>query len=59
MAAARPPTGEFIAYCASCGEDRFDLRALPPQLRLEIQYVVQRRVDVNRTRTTPDRSSRY
>jgi hypothetical protein len=49
----RPPTAEFIAYCASYGEDRFDLRPLRPQLRLEIQYILQRRVDVNRTRTTP------
>jgi integrase len=49
----RPPTAEFIAYCASYGEDRFDLRLLAPQLRLEIQYALQCRVDANRTRTTP------
>ena len=48
----RPPAAEFIAYCASYGEDRFDLRALAPQLRLEIQYALQCRVDVKRTRTT-------
>ena len=41
----RPPTAEFIAYCASYGEDRFDLRALPPALRLEIGYGLQCRVD--------------
>ena len=49
----RPPTAEFIAHCVSYGEDRFDLRALPPQLRLEIGYALQCRVDANRTRTTP------
>jgi hypothetical protein len=49
----RPPTAEFIDYCASYGEDRFDLRALPAGLRLEIGYGLQRRVDANRTRTTP------
>ena len=52
-AAGRPPTAEFIAYCASYGEDRFDLRALPPALRLEIGYGLQCRVDAKRTRTTP------
>ncbi|HUO36572.1 MAG TPA: hypothetical protein VMU34_01360 [Mycobacterium sp.] len=49
----RPSSAEFIAYCASYGEDRFDLRALRPQLRLEIQYALQCRVDANRTITTP------
>lgn len=51
----RLPAAEFIAYCASYGEDRFDLRPLRPQLRLrlEIQYALQCRVDANRTRTTP------
>lgn len=49
----RPPAAQFIAYCASYGEDRFDLRALAPQLRLEIQYALQRRVDAKRTSTTP------
>ena len=49
----RPPAAEFIAYCVSYGEDRFDFRPLPPQLRLEIEYALQCRVDANRTRTTP------
>lgn len=49
----RPSAAEFIAYCASYGEDHFDFRPLPPQLRLEIQYAIQCRVDANRTRTTP------
>lgn len=50
----RPPAEEFIAYCTSYGEARFDLRALPPSLRLEISYVLQCRVDARRTRATPD-----
>jgi hypothetical protein len=49
----RPSSAEFIAYCVSYGEDRFDLRSLRPQLRLEIGYALQCRVDANRTRTTP------
>lgn len=49
----RPPATEFIAYCASYGEQRFDLRRLPPLLRLEIQYALQCRVDARRARTTP------
>ena len=49
----RPSSAEFIAYCVSYGEDRFDLRPLRPQLRLEIGYALQCRVDANRTRTTP------
>jgi len=49
----RPSSADFIASCASYGEDRFDLRPLRPQLRLEIQYALQCRVDANRTRTTP------
>jgi integrase len=49
----RPPAAQFIAYCASYGEDRFDLRPLAPRLRLEIGYALQCRVDANRTRTTP------
>jgi integrase len=49
----RPTAAEFIAYCTSYGEDRFDFHPLPPQLRLEVQYAIQCRVDANRTRTTP------
>ena len=49
----RPPAAEFIVYCVSYGEDHFDFRPLPPQLRLEIQYAIQCRVAANRTRTTP------
>uniref|UniRef100_UPI0013A582E0 tyrosine-type recombinase/integrase n=1 Tax=Mycolicibacterium brumae TaxID=85968 RepID=UPI0013A582E0 len=49
----RPSTTEFIAYCADYGEDRFDLRSLPPRLRVEIQYALQCRVDGERARTPP------
>lgn len=49
----RPPAADFVAYCASYGEDRFDFRPLSPQLRLEIQYALQCRVDAKRARTTP------
>jgi len=36
------------------GRDRFDLRALPMPMRLEIAYAIQRRVDERRTKTRPD-----
>jgi integrase len=49
----RPPADEFLAYCARYGEECFDLRRLPPPMRLEIQYALQCRVDTRRTRTTP------
>lgn len=49
----RPPATEFIFYCTNYGEDHFDFRPLPEQLRLEIQYAIQCRVEQNRTRTTP------
>jgi len=49
----RPTAEEFVAYCADYGEDRFDLRPLPPRLRLEIQYALQCRVDAERARTPP------
>lgn len=49
----RPASGDFIAYCATYGEDRFDFAALPPRVRLEIQYAVQCRVDAQRARAVP------
>lgn len=49
----RPPTTEFVAYCASYGEECFDLRRLPPPMRLEIQYALQCRVDTRRRRAPP------
>ncbi|PND54137.1 transposase [Mycobacterium sp. ENV421] len=48
-----PAPEAFIAYCATYGEDRFDFRGLSPQLRLEVQYAVQCRVDAQRARTVP------
>jgi hypothetical protein len=49
----RRPRKEFIAYCADYGEDRFELRALGPRLRLEIQYALQCRVDAERALGQP------
>lgn len=50
----RPPVEAWLADCAMFGQDRFDLRALPVLMRLEIAYAVQCRVDARRTRTRPD-----
>ena len=50
----RPPVEAWLADCAMFGLDRFDLRALPMPMRLEIAYAIQRRVDARRTRTRPD-----
>ena len=50
----RPPVEAWLADCAMFGRDRFDLRALPTPMRLEIAYAIQRRVDARRTRTRPD-----
>jgi hypothetical protein len=40
------------------GRDRFDLRALPTPMRLEIAYAIQRRVEARRTKTRPDQVRR-
>jgi integrase len=40
------------------GLDRFDLRALPTPMRLEVAYAIQCRVDVRRTKTRPDQIRR-
>ncbi|EUA27941.1 phage integrase family domain protein [Mycobacterium xenopi 3993] len=56
--AGRPAPEDFIAYCATYGEDRFDFRPLPPRLQLEIQYAVQCRVDAQRAAPYPGRSKR-
>jgi integrase len=50
----RPPVAAWLADCAMFGLDRYDLRALPMPMRLEIAYAIQRRVDARRTRTRPD-----
>jgi hypothetical protein len=49
----RPASEDFIAYCATYGEDRFDFAGLAPRMRLEIQYAVQCRVDAQRARAVP------
>jgi hypothetical protein len=48
-----PPLDDFLLRCATNGEPRFDLRALPPLLRLEIQYALQCRADKGRVLTRP------
>jgi integrase len=44
---------EFIRHCQTRGVDRVDLRALPPQLKLELQYALQRRADDRRGKMRP------
>lgn len=46
----RTPVAEFVRYVENFGIDPIDFRPLSPQLRLEWQYVVQCRVDEQRTR---------
>jgi len=41
----RPEVEEFIDRCLLRGRDRIDFSGLGPQLRLELQYAVQRRAD--------------
>lgn len=48
----------FVAELADIGPDRFDLRGLPPILRLEIAYGLQSRVDERATKTRPDQLAR-
>jgi integrase len=50
----RRPLEEFIVECDTFGLDRFDLRALPPVMRAEFAYGLQRRADEQRTQTRPD-----
>ncbi|WP_460431822.1 tyrosine-type recombinase/integrase, partial [Amycolatopsis echigonensis] len=51
--ADRPPIESWLLGCATFGQDRFDLRALPLKMRLEIAYAIQCRVDERRTITRP------
>jgi integrase len=44
----------WLADCAMFGLDRYDLRALPMPMGLEIAYALQCRVDARRTKTRPD-----
>lgn len=41
----RPDAEAFVSRCLVSGRDRIDFSGLPPQLKLELQYAVQRRVD--------------
>jgi len=50
----RPPVDAWLADRAMFGLDRFDLRALPMPMALEIAYAIQCRVDARRTKTRPD-----
>ena len=50
----RPDPDRFIADCELRGTARIDLRDLAPQLKLEIQYALQRRHDA-RSRTAAPR----
>ncbi|HEY5842528.1 MAG TPA: tyrosine-type recombinase/integrase [Mycobacterium sp.] len=54
----RPPVEAWLADCAMFGRDRFDLRALPMPMRLEIAYAIQRRVEARRTKTRPEQVRR-
>jgi integrase len=44
---------EFVADCERLGKAVIDFRGLSPQLRLELQYAVQCRVDAATTRVSP------
>jgi integrase len=43
----------FIGDCETRGEERLDFRPLPAQLKLELQYAVQCRVDQRRGKANP------
>ena len=49
-----PDPARFIAECELVGKACIDLQDLPPQLKLEIQYALQRRADA-RSRTAAPR----
>jgi integrase len=49
----RPDSAEYIAYCLQRGKARIDFRGLTPQLKLEMQYVVQCRHDQATINTAP------
>ena len=53
-----PPIEEFVIECVTYGHDRFDLRHLPPVMRAEFAYGLQRRADEVRTQTRPDQLRR-
>jgi integrase len=47
----RPSLEAFVLECATFGDAVFDLRALPPAMRLEVAYGLQCRVDDHRAKT--------
>lgn len=53
VANGRPPLPSYVEFCEHYGVDRFDLRYLPPVMRAEIAYGLQRRADERRTQTSP------
>ena len=53
-----PDPGEFTEHCMLRGRARIDFRGLPAQLRLEMQYAVQRRAD-RATITLPHQVARW
>src|SRR5262249_156404 len=53
-----PGAEEFTDHCLLRGKARIDFRALPPQLRLELQYGVQCRRD-QETITLPPQVARW
>jgi hypothetical protein len=53
-----PPIDEFVVECVTYVHDRFDLRRLPPVMRAEFAYGLQRRADEVRTQTRPDQLRR-
>jgi integrase len=61
MKAGRPDLVEFTTACEQPGPgpgERIDLRGLPPQLRLEVQYVLQSRRDEGKARIVPGKAHR-
>lgn len=51
--AGRPEIEEFIAECARLGNAHIDLRGLPAQVKLELQYALQIRGDTMTSRISP------
>jgi integrase len=52
--AGRPDPELFVEACEDYGLPRFDFGALRPQVRLELQYALQCRVDEGRIKTRPE-----
>jgi integrase len=52
-AAGRPPVERFVVDCELSGTAAIDMRELPAQLTLELQYGLQGRADAHRRTTRP------